>query len=69
MATGGPIDQQREDRWPNMTPANNVKVELKAEAEAAPEDEDGFSDIEGYAPIPGARNTVDDEFDEDDKNV
>lgn len=46
MATGDPIDIQREKRWPNQT-ASGVKVDLK------PWQEDSdYSDEEGVFPPP-----------------
>lgn len=42
MASGPPVDEQKEKRWPNQTPANNVKVELKEWQE-----DSDFSDTEG----------------------
>ena len=48
MASGDPVDQQSDKRWPNQTPANNPKVEFQ------PYEEDSdYSDMEGVAaPIP-----------------
>ena len=46
MASGDPVDVQREKRWPNQTPVG-VKVELK------PWQEDSdYSDEEGILPPP-----------------
>ncbi|KAI0771598.1 hypothetical protein BD413DRAFT_613103 [Trametes elegans] len=42
MASGDPVDQQREQRWPNRTADNQPKVEFKDH-----EEDSDFSDLEG----------------------
>lgn len=47
MASGDPLDQQRDKRWPNMTATNNLKVEFKADDKEEAED---YSDLGEFAP-------------------
>ena len=48
MASGDPVDQQREQRWPNRTFTNKPKVEFPEW-----EEESDFSDMEGICgPMP-----------------
>ncbi|CCM03189.1 uncharacterized protein FIBRA_05311 [Fibroporia radiculosa] len=52
MASGDPVDEQREKRWPNRTTHANPKVEFK------PWEEDSdLSDLEGVMPVDTAMGT------------
>ncbi|KZT12480.1 uncharacterized protein LAESUDRAFT_718741 [Laetiporus sulphureus 93-53] len=46
MASGDPLDVQREKRWPNRTTSSNPKVEFKAW-----EEDSDMSDLEGVMPV------------------
>lgn len=46
MASGDPVDAQREKRWPNRTTSTNPKVEFKVW-----EEDSEASDLEGIMPI------------------
>ena len=62
MASGDPVDQQREARWPNRSSATEPKVIFNPY-----EDDDEYSDTEGIFPPPGGQfpvNAV--EYDDDD---
>ena len=62
MASGDPIDQQREQRWPNRTADNMPKVEFQEW-----EEDSDFSDMEGIfgPPVSGA-NGAQPQADDDD---
>ena len=64
MASGDPVDMQREKRWPSAE-VEGVKVKFKAW-----EEDDGFSDQEGVVPaIAGIDPVTGKLIDQDGKEV
>ncbi|RPD67192.1 hypothetical protein L226DRAFT_529578 [Lentinus tigrinus ALCF2SS1-7] len=63
MASGDPVDQQREQRWPNRTADNMPKVEFQEW-----EEDSDFSDMEGIfgVPVKGANAVAQPDADDDD---
>ena len=62
MASGDPIDQQREQRWPNRTADNMPKVEFQEW-----EEDSDFSDMEGiFGPPVNGANGAQPQADDDD---
>ncbi len=58
MASGGPADNQREERWPGLVNRNEPKVEFKEESEM----EDTEVVLGGRDPYEALANGDDDEW-------
>jgi hypothetical protein len=53
MASGDPLDMQREARWPNIAGEPGLKVQFRAE-DSDEDDFDGYDEVTGYF-VPGSR--------------
>ncbi|KAF9821138.1 hypothetical protein IEO21_00746 [Rhodonia placenta] len=63
MASGDPVDEQREKRWPNRTTSTNPKVEFKAWEEDSDFDDENFMPVDMNARLENGEETTGNGFD------